>query len=402
MRHVNLLLPIAGKAQRFADEGYTLPKPLIMAKDKHIIDWAMESINLDIFHQLKGKFSYKLIFVVRLEHINNFSIDTILQDKFGKENVEIVVCDHDTDGAVSTCLLAKELIKGPADLVIYTPDVYFQQPYNILNKVGPDGHILTFKANSPAHSYIRKDDECLSPNYNNVVETREKEVISDEAAVGVYYFKSGDMFLKYANQMIEQDIRTKGEFYLCPLYDMMVKDGLTVTTTLVDSMQVLGTPEELEFFVDNVAPKFGERPVALCCDHSGYALKERAKRVLEEQDIKYIDFGCYKENSCDYGDYVIPAIKELTKRVDFVLGFCRTGQGINILANKLPNARAALVFDEYTAKHAVKHNCANFFSIPSKYVDKKLLKGMIKVLKETCFEGGRHMTRMRRTMNVNK
>ena len=177
MRHMNILLPISGKAQRFTDKGYTLPKPLIMAKDKHIIDWALESIDLEIFEKLKDRFTYKLIFVVRLEHINNFSIDTILMDKFGEENVEIVVCDHDTDGAVSTCLLAEDMIKGDDGLVIYTPDVYFQKPYNILNKVGPDGHILTFKANSPAHSYVRKDEECLSPNYQQVVETREKEVI---------------------------------------------------------------------------------------------------------------------------------------------------------------------------------------------------------------------------------
>jgi RpiB/LacA/LacB family sugar-phosphate isomerase len=373
-----------------------------MAKDKHIIDWALESLDLDIFDQRKDSFSYRLIFVVRLEHINNFAIDTIIKDKFGSDNVEIVICDHDTDGAVSTCLLAEDLISGRDGLMIYTPDVYFQKPFNVLNKMGPDGHILTFKANSPAHSYVRKDEECLSPNYENVIETREKEVISNEAAVGVYYFDSGDLFLHYAHKMIDQDLRSKGEFYICPIYDLMAKDGKTITTSLVDSMHVLGTPEELRFFVDNVSPEFGDRPVALCCDHSGYTLKEQAKKVLESNDIKYIDFGCYKEKGCDYGDYVIPAAKELTKRVDFVMGFCRTGQGINILANRLPNVRAALVFDEYTTEYAIRHNCANFFSIPSKYVDISDLSQMVKKMKETSFEGGRHMTRMSKTMNEAK
>ncbi len=79
----NLLLPIAGRAQRFLDQGYTMPKPLIMAKDKHIIDMAMSSVDTT---------ECNIIFAVRLEHINNFSIDHILRDKFG-EDIQIVVVE---------------------------------------------------------------------------------------------------------------------------------------------------------------------------------------------------------------------------------------------------------------------------------------------------------------------
>ena len=77
----NLLLPIAGRAQRFLDKGYTMPKPLIMSKDKHIIDWSMESVDTS---------ECNIIFAVRLEHINNFSIDHILKEKFGSD-IKIVV-----------------------------------------------------------------------------------------------------------------------------------------------------------------------------------------------------------------------------------------------------------------------------------------------------------------------
>ena len=111
----NLLLPIAGRAQRFINEGYTMPKPLIMSKDKHIIDWSMSSIDTS---------ECNIIFAVRLEHINNFSIDDILRSKFG-DDIQIVVIDRVTDGSVSTCLLAKEYIDYDLPLIIYTPDVYF-------------------------------------------------------------------------------------------------------------------------------------------------------------------------------------------------------------------------------------------------------------------------------------
>ena len=64
----NVLLPIAGKAQRFLNEGYTMPKPLIMAGTRHVIDWAMDSFNTE---------ECNVIFAVRLDHIHNFSIDDI-------------------------------------------------------------------------------------------------------------------------------------------------------------------------------------------------------------------------------------------------------------------------------------------------------------------------------------
>ena len=376
----NILLPIAGKAQRFADQGYDMPKPLIMAKTKQVIDWAMESIDYT---------ECNLIFAVRLEHIHNYSIDTILKRKFG-ENVKIVVVDHDTDGSVSTCLLAKEHIDNDLPLFIYTPDVYFQStfdPSSVSEEL--DGALLTFKANSPAHSYARTDEDGY------VTKTAEKQVISSDAAVGVYYYKQGSMFVKYAEELVNKDIRTKDEFYICPMYNLLVRDGYKVGIVPVQKMHVLGTPEELEFFVDKVAYRFGERPIGLCCDHSGYETKENVKKILQSLNIEFIDFGCHVEKDTDYNGYVNQAVESINSKVcDFSLGFCRTGQGINIAANHHENIRAALIFDEYTAEMARRHNCANFFSIPSKYTTIESLEKIIQTLINSSFDGGRHMTRM--------
>ena len=385
MKRYNVLLPIAGKAQRFLNEGYTMPKPLIMVKNKQVIDWAMASINIT---------ECNLIFAVRLDHINNFAIDDILRHKFGND-VKIVVIDRITDGSVSTCLLAKEHIDNDLPLLIYTPDVYFQDTFDPATIPDEsDGFLLTFKANSPAHSYVELDDA------GNALRTAEKEVISQSAAVGVYYYKKGSEFVKYAEEMIQKNIRTNGEFYICPMYNLMIRDGLQVNIHQVEKMHVLGTPAELEFFVDHVVATFGEKPVALCCDHSGYIAKETTKKLLEELGVDYIDFGTRIKKSCDYNDYVTQAHKALKdKTCDFALGFCRTGQGINILANHLEGIRAALVFDEYTAEFAIRHNCTNFFTIPEKYVSEEDLRAMIKVWQNTSFDGGRHMTRMKKTID---
>jgi len=229
--------------------------------------------------------------------------------------------------------------------------------------------------------------------------TAEKEVISQNAAVGVYYYKTGKMFVEYAEEMINKNIRTKNEFYICPMYNLMIRDGATVSLKMVEKMHVLGTPAELEFFVDNVMASFGEKPVALCCDHSGFNMKELAKKLLEKNDVPYIDFGTYVNRDCDYNEYVKAAVDAISKKdCDFGLGFCRTGQGVNILANHLSGIRSALVIDEYTAEYAIRHNCTNFFAIPEKYVSEDSLDKMIKIWKKSTFDGGRHMTRMKKTI----
>ena len=382
----NILLPVAGKAQRFLNEGYAMPKPLIMAGTRHVIDWAMDSFNTE---------ECNIIFAVRLDHIHNFSIDDILREKFG-EDIKIVVIDRITDGSVSTCLLAEEHIDNDLPLFIYTPDVYYQPEFDpsVITE-DMDGFLLTFKANSDAHSYVELDDDGYA------LRTAEKEVISQNAAVGVYYYKTGSSFVKYAKEMIEKNIRTKGEFYICPMYNMMIRDGMKVGIHQTEKMHVLGTPAELEFFVDHVMPRFGDKPIAIACDHSGFEAKEMARRVLEKNGIDYIDFGTYINKSCDYNDYVSQAIRSMkAKTCDFGLAFCRTGQGINILANNFREVRSALVFDEYTAEHAIRHNCANFFSIPSKYVSEATFDKMVKIWKETTFDGGRHMTRMKKTIEA--
>ena len=90
--------------------------------------------------------------------------------------------------------------------------------------------------------------------------TAEKEVISQDAAVGVYHYKTGKMFIKYAEELIDENITVKNEFYLCPMYNLMIKDGLKIKTRSAEKMHVLGTPAELEFFTNYVVQRFGEKP----------------------------------------------------------------------------------------------------------------------------------------------
>ena len=80
----------------------------------------------------------------------------------------------------------------------------------------------------------------------------EKEVISDEATVGVYNYKHGSDFVKYANQMIDKNIRVNNEFYVAPVYNEMIGDNKKIVYYNVgNKMYGLGIPEDLNIFINN-------------------------------------------------------------------------------------------------------------------------------------------------------
>jgi len=357
-----------------------MPKSLILAGNKHVIDWAVESVNIE---------NCNLIFIVRIDHIYNFSIDKILKKKFG-EDISIVIVDKVTKGALETCTLAEQHIDNNLPLIIYTPDVYFNPVFNPESITDDaDGFLLTFTANSPDHSYSEYDADGI------VAKVVEKEVISTEANVGLYHFRTGKIFLKYAKEAIDKNMLIKNEFYIAPIYNLLIRDGLKIKAANTEKMHVLGTPTQFEFFVDKVINRFSSKPIALGSDHSGYELKEQAKVVLSELGIEYIDVGTYTDKACDYADYVLQVTNLINKNnCSHGISFCRSGQGANICANKVKGIISGLCFDEYTIEYAVKHNCCNHFAIPSKYVDKEKFKLMINVLLKTSFDGGRHFTRL--------
>lgn len=379
-----LLVPIAGKGQRFVDEGFHMPKPLIMVDGEHIIDWSFKSID---------PAEYDIVFVVRDDHIHNFGIDSILKNKFG-ENIKIVSTDKITSGTVASCLLAEDYINNDVPLVVYTLDVYFEPKFMLENVGDADGFILTFKANNPAYSYVQLDDD------GHALRTAEKEIISENAAVGIYYFKRGSEFVRYAHQMIDQNLRTNNEFYVCPLYNLMITDNKKVRTAHVQKMHLMGNPAELNFFKKNVNKKFGDKPIALCSDHSGFQLKEITKKLLDSRNIRYIDFGTYVKKDCDYNDYIEQSAEFIRDGMcDFGFAFCRSGQGVNMCANKQKGIRSALISDEFSAEMAVRHNCANFFAFSERITDELSMGTLIDIIRSNTFDGGRHITRIQKLEN---
>jgi HAD superfamily hydrolase (TIGR01509 family) len=234
---LNVLIPMAGAGSRFQQAGYTFPKPLIDVKGKPMIQVVVDNLNMDANY----------IFVVQKEHREMYNLDTLLN--LITPNCKIVEVDGMTEGAACTTLLAKEHIDNDAPLVMANSDQFLEWDSNefmykmIEQKV--DGGIITFTATHPKWSFA-KVDEC-----GYVTEVAEKNPISNIATVGVYYWSKGSDYVKYAEQMIGKNIKTNNEFYVCPVFNEAIGDGKLIKTFDIENMWGIGTPEDLNYFLEN-------------------------------------------------------------------------------------------------------------------------------------------------------
>ena len=234
---LNVLIPMAGAGSRFEQAGYTFPKPLIEVKGKPMIQVVVENLNLEANY----------IYVVQKAHRQKYNLDTLLN--LITPGCKIVETDGLTEGAACTALLAKEFIDNDAPLFFANSDQFVEWDSNEfmykMNETQADGGIVTFNATHPKWSFAKVDENGL------VTEVAEKNPISDIATVGYYYWKNGSDFVKYAEQMVEKDIRINNEFYVCPVFNQAIAGGKQIRTFNTTGMWGLGTPEDLNYYLKN-------------------------------------------------------------------------------------------------------------------------------------------------------
>ena len=231
---------MAGRGSRFQEAGYAFPKPLIDINGKTMIEV--------VINNLKPKTDHKFIFICQKEHFEKYDLHNILKNATNN-NFEVVQINGITQGAACTVLCAKQYINSDDELLIANSDQFIENDINsFINKSrkgNKDGVIMTFTASHPKWSYARVDKT------GKVLETAEKKVISNNATVGVYYFKNGKDFVKGAEEMIKKGIKQNNEFYVCPVYNELILDGkkIYIDEISADKIHGLGTPEDLEQFL---------------------------------------------------------------------------------------------------------------------------------------------------------
>jgi dTDP-glucose pyrophosphorylase len=234
---LNVIIPMAGAGSRFEQAGYTFPKPLIEVNKKPMIQLVVENLNIDANY----------IYVVQKKHISKYNLDTLLS--LITPGCKIVETEGLTEGAACTALLAKDHINNDNPLFFANSDQFVEWDSNEfmykMQETNVDGGIVTFNSIHPKWSFVKLDDNGF------VKEVAEKTPISDIATVGFYFWKKGSDFVKYAEQMIQKNIRVNGEFYVCPVFNEAINDGIKVTTFNIEKMWGLGTPEDLKYFLEN-------------------------------------------------------------------------------------------------------------------------------------------------------
>jgi ribose 5-phosphate isomerase B len=141
--------------------------------------------------------------------------------------------------------------------------------------------------------------------------------------------------------------------------------------------------------------------IALASDHAGFAEKERLKPLLESLGLDVDDFGTGSEESVDYPDFA-RKVAESVARGDADQGvlICGSGTGMAISANKVAGVRAAVAWNEETARLARRHNDANVLALGARTSLPGTIPAIVKAWFSSAFEGGRHRDRVQKIHNI--
>lgn len=239
MKHINIVIPMAGLGSRFANAGFTTPKPFIKVGNAQMpmIECVLQNLSAP----------HARFYLVALK--SHLSQEKTLIDKLThKYNAKFIGIENLTQGAACSVLYASEFIDNDTPLIIANSDQIVD--INISDfcaecfKHRLDGQILCFvdKTCNPKWSFVRVDSQL-----GFVVEVREKEPISEFATSGIYLFTRGADFVKSAKEMIMQNERVQGEFYVAPTYNYAIKNSAKIGIYEIsrESMHGLGTPQDL-------------------------------------------------------------------------------------------------------------------------------------------------------------
>ncbi len=238
---LNIVIPMAGRGSRFASAGYQTPKPLIPVGGRPMIQWVIENIRPSRPH--------RFIFLCLAEHLHTYPEVPRELERLCP-GCEIVPVEGVTEGAACTVLLAERFIDSAEPLMIANSDQIVDLPIDEYLSAGDppevSGLIMTFWSDHPKWSY------CRLREGGTVSEVVEKQVVSNEATVGIYNFRHGADFVRAAKSMIAADLRVNNEFYVAPCYNQLIAEGARIVVSRTGreyaGMYGLGIPEDLHFF----------------------------------------------------------------------------------------------------------------------------------------------------------
>jgi NDP-sugar pyrophosphorylase family protein len=202
---LKIIVPLAGPSDLFVNAGYSYPKPLIEINGITMIQMVIDRIK-------SIQQAHRIIFILKEEDVQKFHLDNTL--RLLSPDCEIVKLKHETKGALCSILMAVDKIDKEDSLLILNGDQIIDTDFEIIKnhwtETDADVGVVTFNSVHPRWSFAKIEND-------KVVQTAEKNPISNNAIAGYYYFKNAGLFLDCAYQCILNDVQLDGRYYISPV-----------------------------------------------------------------------------------------------------------------------------------------------------------------------------------------
>lgn len=238
---LKIIIPLAGSSELFSSIGYFYPKPLIEVNGVPMIERVLNN-------PLNIKVEKKFIFIIKEEDAVKFHLDNAL--KVLVPGCEIIRLSHDTKGGLCSVLMAIDKIDDNDEILILNGDQVLDVPldeiYNHWKLEDANAGLVSFRSIHPRWAYARMENGV-------VVQTAEKNPISNHALAGVYFFSNATNFFKAACMSIKNDVQIDGAFYISPVVNEFVLNSLKVIAYNLDAKDyhLFYSPQVLQDFERN-------------------------------------------------------------------------------------------------------------------------------------------------------
>jgi capsule biosynthesis phosphatase len=239
---MNIIIPLAGNGQRFIDDHYFSPKPLINVLCEPIIVWVLNSLKLD---------KNDTLYIIFKSDLNKFNFKEQIKHRVKNKQIEFIEISNETRGASETVLFCAQKIpksKWREQTLILDGDTFYTD--DIVAACKQYENIIfyhTDKSSDPIYSYISIDE------HDTVRNIKEKEKISDYACIGAYGFASMELMVHHIQKIISSNIKQKNEFYISTVYRSFLEENIKIIGKEFPSFHNLGTPNAVKIFASNIS-----------------------------------------------------------------------------------------------------------------------------------------------------
>jgi len=247
MSKINIVIPMAGLGKRFSDAGYKLPKPFLPLGNKTMIECVID--NLNQVNQFSNH-QFFFTFIVNINQLDVVEFESKLNKIFNHRDYQIVFIDFVPKGPADSGLIGVTRTDIQLPLIITNCDQIIEDyNFGVFNKFcelnQADGVLGTFHSSSPKNSYVKLSDS------NEVINVKEKEVISNVATNGFHWWKKGLYFVESVNRMKRNEDTVNGEYYVAPSYNYMIQRGMKVMPFAFNIHCPIGTPKDYESYKES-------------------------------------------------------------------------------------------------------------------------------------------------------